>query len=133
MKVNRIADYATLIKLFFIGLKEIGTKKLIVVLSSAISKSQERNSLDELNKVAHFIGIPADAIKEKTRKREIVEARQVAMYLAKRNTKESLAVIGRNIGSKNHTTVLYACKTVDNLLETNRSFREKWLPLIISQ
>jgi chromosomal replication initiator protein len=102
-------------------------------LSSAISKSQERNSLDELNKVAHFIGIPADAIKEKTRKREIVEARQVAMYLAKRNTKESLAVIGRNIGSKNHTTVLYACKTVDNLLETNRSFREKWLPLIISQ
>jgi chromosomal replication initiator protein len=133
MKANKIADFVTLIKLFFIGIKEIGPKKLIVLIAAAISKSQEKNSLDELNKVAGYIGIPANIIQAKTRKRDVVEARQVAMYLAKRNTKESLSAIGRNIGGKDHATVVHACKTVDNLLETNRDFREKWLPLIISQ
>jgi chromosomal replication initiator protein len=130
---DKIADFFTLIQLFFIGLKELGIKKLIVLLSSAISKSQERNSLDELNRVAGYIGIPADMILEKNRKRDIVEARQVAMYLAKRNTRESLSAIGRHIGGKDHATVIHACKTVDNLLETNRDYRNKWLPLIISQ
>ena len=62
-------------------------------------------------------------LQSKTRKRHIVQARQLAMYFAKRLTKASLASIGSQIGSRDHATVLHACKTVNNLTETDRQFR----------
>ena len=64
-------------------------------------------------------------MKSKTRKREIVQARQVAMYFSKNLTKSSLATIGSQIGGKDHATVLHACKTVNNLVETDKTFRNQ--------
>jgi chromosomal replication initiator protein len=61
----------------------------------------------------------------KTRKREIVQARQVSMYFSKNLTKASLASIGSFIGGKDHATVLHACKTVNNLIDTDRHFRNQ--------
>ncbi len=62
-------------------------------------------------------------LQSKTRKREIVQARQVAMFFSKSMTKSSLATIGSQIGGKDHATVLHACKTVNNLIETDKRFR----------
>jgi len=62
-------------------------------------------------------------MQSKTRKREIVQARQVAMYFSKNLTKSSLATIGAQIGGKDHATVLHACKTVNNLIDTDKRFR----------
>jgi chromosomal replication initiator protein len=62
-------------------------------------------------------------LKSKTRKREIVQARQIAMYFAKKMTKSSLANIGLHCGGKDHATVLHACRTVNNLSETDKHFR----------
>ncbi|PIE99213.1 MAG: chromosomal replication initiation protein DnaA, partial [Polaribacter sp.] len=59
-----------------------------------------------------------------TRKRHIVQARQIAMYFAKKLTKTSLASIGNQIGQRDHATVLHACKTVDNLSETDKQFKK---------
>lgn len=59
-------------------------------------------------------------VSKKTRKREYVQTRQIAMFLSKNLTKESLANIGRNIGDKDHATVLHACKTVKNLIDTDK-------------
>ena len=67
--------------------------------------------------------MPHDMIKSKTRKREIVQARQIAMYFSKSFTKSSLATIGSQIGGKDHATVLHACKTVNNLIDTDKRFR----------
>ncbi|MBO6034424.1 MAG: chromosomal replication initiator protein DnaA, partial [Paludibacteraceae bacterium] len=53
----------------------------------------------------------------------IVQARQVAMYFAKIKTKDSLTTIGTTIGKRNHATVLHACKTVQDLIDTDKSFR----------
>ena len=50
------------------------------------------------------------------------KARQVAMYLSKKHTTLPLSVIGTSIGGKNHATVLHACKAVNNLMETDKSF-----------
>jgi chromosomal replication initiator protein len=47
----------------------------------------------------------------------------VAMFFSKTLTKASLANIGSQIGGKDHATVLHACKTVNNLLETDKRFR----------
>jgi len=60
---------------------------------------------------------------KKTRKREVVQARQIAMYFAKMYTNASLATIGQEIGGKDHTTVLHACKTVSDLSDTERQYR----------
>ena len=62
--------------------------------------------------------IPLETMLMKSRKREIVGARQISMSLSKRFTIHSLAVIGREHGGKDHATVLHACKTVQNLLDT---------------
>jgi len=84
-----------------------------------------------LEVVSEETEIPVLIILNPTRKREIVEARQKAMKLAKEFTSASLATIGSEIGSKDHTTVLHACKTVDNLMDTDRSYRGQYLAMYI--
>jgi chromosomal replication initiator protein len=54
-----------------------------------------------------------------------VQARQVAMFFSKNLTKSSLATIGLQIGGKDHATVLHACKTVNNLIETDKQFKNQ--------
>jgi chromosomal replication initiator protein len=74
--------------------------------------------------VSNYFELDVATLQSKTRKRHIVQARQLAMYFAKRMTKASLASIGSQIGKRDHATVLHACKTVDNLTETDKQFRK---------
>ena len=62
-------------------------------------------------------------LKSKTRKREVLQARQIAMFFYKKMTKSSLANIGSHCGGKDHATVLHACRTVLNLSETDKQFK----------
>ena len=64
------------------------------------------------------------AIHTKTRKREVVQVRQVAMYLAKKHTDSSSSKIGKLIGNKDHATVLNACKIVKDQVEVDKAFKE---------
>ena len=59
------------------------------------------------------------------RTREVAQARQIAMYLCKQHTKTPLAGIGAALGGKNHATVLHACKTIPNLIETDKIIRQQ--------
>jgi chromosomal replication initiator protein len=59
----------------------------------------------------------------KSKKREIVQARQLAMYFARKLTELSLDVIGNQCGRRNHATVVHAIKTIENLLDTDKQFR----------
>ncbi|MDR1973879.1 MAG: chromosomal replication initiator protein DnaA [Bacteroidales bacterium] len=82
-------------------------------------------SIDFIMKtVSDYFSIPIDEINAKTRRREIVEARQLAMYFSKKHTKASLSSIGQQCGNKDHATVLYACKMVGNLIATDKRFKE---------
>ena len=74
--------------------------------------------------VCEYFNITRDNMLSKTRKREIVQARQIAMYLGRNLTKTSLAAIGAQIGGKDHATVLHACNTVSDLIETDRNFKQ---------
>ena len=60
----------------------------------------------------------------KTRKRSIVIARQLSMYLAKNLTNKSLKAIGENFGGRDHSTVIYSCKAVQDLLDTDMIFKD---------
>lgn len=70
------------------------------------------------------------SIRTITRKREVVEARQITMYVLKQRTNLSLAAIGTVCGNKDHSTVLHALKTVENLLETDRQYKANYAKLL---
>ena len=82
-----------------------------------------------LEKVSDWSNTPIEVITMKTRERDIIELRQIAMYLSRKLTKISYKTIGLQIGNKNHATVMHACKTVRNLIETNREYEEKYIEL----
>lgn len=86
----------------------------------------EAVSIDTIQSiVCSYLNVPIEMLQSDTRKREVVLARQVAMFFSKSRTKASLATIGSHIGDKDHATVLHACKTVNNLIETDRKFRNQ--------
>jgi chromosomal replication initiator protein len=97
-------------------------KKIIKNYVKSVSREV---SVEYIQKtVCEFIGINADLLKQNTRKREVVNARQISMYLAKKYTKNSLKEIGRHFGNKDHSTVIHSIQVVDNLLEVDKKFRE---------
>ena len=73
--------------------------------------------------VCEYFEVPVEMVKSKTRKREIVQARQISMYLAKSHTKTSLKSIGAFFGGRDHSTVIYACQTVEDLIDTDKKFK----------
>lgn len=81
---------------------------------------------DILAKTCQMLDISKSDALSKNRKRELVECRQIAMYFCVENTKFSCAQIGYDIGDKDHCTILHAKKTVTNLLQTDKQFREKY-------
>ncbi len=94
------------------------------MIDKFVKNTKREISIDYIQKVVcDYFNIGLDTINSKTRKREIVQARQLSMYFSKKLTKSSLATIGLHCGNKDHATVLHACRTVNNLIETDKQFR----------
>lgn len=71
-------------------------------------------SIDDITKiVCEFLNVPENKVRDKTRKKEIVLARQLAMYFAKEYTKSSLKTIGLHFGGRDHSTVIHACNSIE--------------------
>jgi len=94
------------------------------MIDKFVKNTTREISIDYIQKVVcDYFNIAVDMINSKTRKREIVQARQLAMFFSKRMTKASLASIGLHCGNKDHATVLHACRTVNNLIDTDKQFK----------
>jgi chromosomal replication initiator protein len=94
------------------------------MIDKFVKNTAREVSIDYIQKVVcDYFSLPLDLMKSKTRKREVVQARQIAMYFSKSLTKSSLATIGMHCGGKDHATVLHACRTVNNLMETDKRFK----------
>lgn len=90
-------------------------------------------TIDEIiKKVSDFYGVEPNSINTRSRKREVVQVRQVAMFLAKKYLDMSTSKIGQYIGKRDHATVLHACKTITNLAETDKQFRNELNQIEIS-
>ncbi len=95
------------------------------IVDKFVKNTKREVSINQIQKVvSSYFDLDVATLQSKTRKRHIVQARQLAMFFAKRMTKASLASIGSQIGKRDHATVLHACKTVDNLTETDKQFRK---------
>ncbi|MBN7815228.1 chromosomal replication initiator protein DnaA [Algoriphagus pacificus] len=103
---------------------EISLELAKTVMKNIIKDIETEVGIDYIQKtVSEYYGIALDDLKAKTRKKEIVVARQVAMYFSKEFTNHSLKSIGYHFGGRDHSTVIHAVQTVNDLMETDSSFR----------
>ena len=100
------------------------------VLRNFIKSSSREITIDTIQKmVCDYFDVPYEKLLQKTRKREIVQARQITMFLAKAFTKNSLKTIGEHFGGRDHTTVIHSCQTVKDLMDTDVLFKESVMEL----
>lgn len=82
-------------------------------------------TIDDISRIiCTQLNIPENKIREKTRKKEIVLARQLAMYFAKELTKNSLKTIGLHFGGRDHSTVIHACNNVEQMRNSDPSMSD---------
>lgn len=99
---------------------EIDLQMAKSVLKDMVKTSNSQISIESIqNYVCEYFGIDTNKVREKTRKQEIVEARQIAMYLSKKFTKSSLKTIGLQFGGRDHSTVIHAISTIEERLSTD--------------
>ena len=105
-------------------------KEYSIELAQSIIDKSVKNNKNDLTIghiqqiIADYFNLDIESLHSKTRKRNVVQARQLAMFFSKKYTKNSLSTIGSQIGQRDHATVLHACKTVENLIETDRAFKK---------
>jgi len=105
--------------------REITLDLAKTLVENYVKNTKREVSIDYIQKVvSDYFSMDVETLQSKTRKRHIVQARQLAMYFSKKLTKASLASIGSQIGKRDHATVLHACKTVDNLSTTDKQFKK---------
>lgn len=82
-------------------------------------------NIDSITKtVCDRLNVAENKIRDKTRKKEIVQARQLAMYLSKEMTNASLKTIGLHFGGRDHSTVVHACNSIESAKEKDRLLRD---------
>lgn len=105
--------------------KEIDLELAKKIIKNFVKSISREVSIEFIQKaVCEYFEVPIEKLKEKTRKRNIVQARQLSMYLAKNYTKNSLKVIGKHFGGRDHSTVIHSCQMVQNLMDTDTDFRD---------
>lgn len=97
-------------------------KTVIAQFVSQINKEITVNNIKQL--VADYFNLPVEKLGSKTRKRAVVLARQLSMYLAKNYTNSSLTAIGSEFGDRDHSTVIYSVNAVKNMMDTDLVFKD---------
>ena len=116
--ISLIANATLAHKEATVELAEKITEKLVGEQKNDLSMDKVKNA------VCDYFNIPEDMLLSKSRKRQIVQARQIAMYLTRQHINCSLSIIGAELGGKDHATVLHACTTVTDLMSTDRTFKQ---------
>ncbi|WP_421764420.1 chromosomal replication initiator protein DnaA [Ekhidna sp.] len=94
------------------------------VLKNIVKEIDSEVGIDYIQKtVSDYFHVGQDDLKAKTRKKEIVIARQVAMYFSKDYTNHSLKSIGYHFGGRDHSTVIHALQSVNDMMDTDSKFR----------
>jgi len=115
----------TLIAQASLSKKEITIEIAQKMVDKFVKHVSKEITIEYIQKViCDYFKLSIEVLKSPTRKRDVVQARQMTMYLAKQKTTYSLSIIGARCGGRDHATVLHACRTVANLYETNKTFKQ---------
>ncbi len=94
------------------------------VVRSIVGEVKTHITIDEIQRtVCEHLSIPPDLLRAKTRKQEIVTARQIAMYLSKELTNSSLKTIGLHFGGRDHSTVIHAYQTIEDSMKEDQKMK----------
>ena len=106
--------------------KEVTVELARNITDKIVGEQKNDLTIDMVQQVVcDYFNITRDALLSKTRKRQIVQARQIAMYMSRTHISNcSLSTIGSEIGGKDHATVMHACTTVSDLMSTDKTFRQ---------
>ena len=120
--LTSLVAYATL------GHRDIDVDLAQSVIGKIVGEEENSVSTDTIiGTVCEYFNITRELMLSTTRKRQIVQARQIAMYECRNLVPGcSLSTIGAELGGKDHATVLHACTTVQNLMSTDKQFRQ-WI------
>jgi len=93
------------------------------ILQDLIQDDEKTVTTDQIQKtVSEHFALKVSDMKAKKRTKEIAQPRQIAMYLSKQLTNLSLSDIGKNFGGKDHATVIYACKQIEEKRAKDEAF-----------
>lgn len=98
-------------------------------LSDFLPQDVDLQPDDVLDEVSRAFGVSNERLIGRERTREVALPRQIAMYLLREEGGISLTKIGEMIGGRDHTTVIYACDKVNNLMETDDRLRRQVLKI----
>ncbi len=109
-----------------LGHREIDVELAQSVTGKIVGEQENDISIELISKfVCEYFNITREMMLSKSRKRQIVQARQIAMYECRNLLQNcSLSTIGAELGGKDHATVLHACSTVQDLMSTDKLFRQ---------
>ena len=106
--------------------KDIDLELAKSAIQSIVQDVEGEVSIDYIQKlIADFFNVEHDQLKAKVRKKEIVMARQVAMYFVKEYTNHSLKAIGSYFGGRDHSTVIHSIQAVNDMMTTDKSFKKQ--------
>ncbi len=109
----------------FLG-RKITTALAKDILKVYVKLTQKEITIEHITKVVcEYFNIDMETFNSAKRTRDVAQARQIAMYLAKQHTKAPLTAIGSVIGGRNHATVLHSCKAVSDMMDTDKSYKQQ--------
>ena len=110
--------------------KDIDMELTQKVVRKAVKVEEKTITTEKIQDiVCNYFNVDLKDIHSKSRKQEIVKARQITMFLYKKHTNYSFAHIGSLVGKRDHATVLYACRTVQDLIDIDKSFRSSMVEI----
>ncbi|KXK42130.1 MAG: chromosomal replication initiator protein DnaA [Chlorobi bacterium OLB5] len=100
-------------------------KRSVIKFGGIKNRKQNIDISTIIAAVAKYFNIDESLLRLKSKQQEIVHARHTAMYLSKELTSSSLQTIGAHFGGRNHATVIHACKCIEEVINTDHSFKDK--------
>ncbi|MEK6574638.1 MAG: chromosomal replication initiator protein DnaA, partial [Chloroflexota bacterium] len=121
--LNRVCAYSDVLG------QPLNVETAAQAIADLLPRRHTLNAAHILDTVAAFYAVTVDDIVGRDRTKEITMPRQMAMYLVRAETDASLPEIGQLLGGRDHTTVMYGCEKINNLIETDDSFRRQFLSI----
>lgn len=105
--------------------RELNIQEVKALIKNNIKPKKNVSVEDIIKTIAHFYNLDESLIYEKTRRKEIVRARQVSMYILREDYNISFPLIGRKMGGRDHTTVIHSCDKVKEEIQTDTELAQE--------
>ena len=105
--------------------KELGINEIKLLIKNSSKAKKAVSIKDVIKAVCDFYNIEEKSLYEKTRRKEVVKPRQVAMYILRQDFNTSYPYIGQKLGGRDHTTVIHACEKIKSSIKSSPEIEQE--------